>query len=355
MPVEQFVLIVFGMLVALCAAQILSLCLNHKHVELHCEVDTDLTEPDELFTLSFRARNTGLWPLFYVSVSFALEEGLEVRESEAWKQANCTKNASLTMVRFKLSLLPRHTARGRVHLSASRRGQYILGKGYIETGDFCGFSSKVYSYDMPRKLVCTARRLPEEPAIKPAGGFLGEMSARRFILEDPSLILGYRSYTGAEPMKRISWTQTARTGQLMVRNPDFTVDADVVVLMDEEDCGKELTERCLSMLRTACDMLEAARIPYAVISNGDLSELPKGVGRRHNFEIQRRIGLSHFTRYRRFEDLAAQCAAGELIPRGWIVIVPQADASVRASVARLGAAANGQVCLLTGEEATNHA
>ncbi len=32
MPVEQFVLIVFGMLVALFAAQILSLCLNHKHV-----------------------------------------------------------------------------------------------------------------------------------------------------------------------------------------------------------------------------------------------------------------------------------------------------------------------------------
>ena len=41
-------------------------------------------------------------------------------------------------------------------------------------------------------------------------GFLGDVSVRRFIYEDPVLTTGFREYTGREPMKHISWTQSAR-------------------------------------------------------------------------------------------------------------------------------------------------
>lgn len=355
MPAEEFALLVLGALLGLGLAQLLSLLLDNRHVDLQCELDTDITEPDELVTLSYRVQNNGIWPLFFVSLSFSLDEGLKIRESDAWKQEYCGKDTARPTVRFRLSLMPRRAVRGRIRLSAAKRGLYVLGKGYLETGDFLGFSGSVRAFNFSRKLVCTAARLPDDPAIQPAGGFLGELSTRRFILEDPSLVLGFRDYTGAEPMKRISWLQTARTGRLTVKNHDFTVDADVAVLVDEERCDEALTERCLSMLRTVCDLLEDARIPYAVISNGDLAEMRKGAGRKHSFELQRRIGLSRFTRYRRFEAIAEHCAAGELIPRGWIVITPRADVSVQAAVARLRTAANGQLCLLTGEEATNHA
>lgn len=355
MQYELFNLIVLGILLGLGVAQLLSLKQDNKHVAVRCEVDMSLTEPDEVFSLIYRVRNTGIWPLFSISLSFALDEGLELRESEEWKAVHCTKNTFLKMTRFKVSLMPRRAIRGRIHLSARERGVYSLGKLYVETGDFLGFRSAVRTIDIPGKVVCTARRLPEEPAIQPFGGFLGDVSARRFILEDPSLVLGFRAYTGSEPMKRISWTQTARTGQLMVKNLDFTVDADVAVLVDEESCPESTREYCLSMLRTVCDKLEASRIPYAVISNGDLSEMKKGVGRKHNFEIQRRIGLSRFTRYRRIEELTEQYAAGELIPRGWIVIAPRADEALHTAVARLRAYTGGQVCLLTGEEAARNA
>ena len=57
---------------------------------------------------------------------------------------------------------------------------------------------------------------------------------RRFILDDPSLLVGYREYTGREPMKQISWNQTAKTGRLTVRQNDHTTDriAMVIVNMD---------------------------------------------------------------------------------------------------------------------------
>ena len=355
MPIEQINLIIAGIILAFGLAQFLSLKLDSKHIEFHCEMDMRLTEPDEVVSLTYWIHYTGLWPLFLASVSFAPEKGLEIREDEDWKKEHCTGDLGVNLVRFKVSLMPRRSARGKIHLSASRRGLYSLGKVYVETGDFFGFCSRVRTFDIPGKLVCTARLLPSKPAIEPFGGFLGDISARRFILEDPSLVMGYREYTGAEPMKRISWIQTARTGQLMVKNHDFTVDADVAILVDVEECPNAVAEYCLSMIRTVCDGLEESRIPYALISNGDLPEIKKGVGRKHNYEIQRRVGLSHFIRFRYFEELAAQCAVGELIPRGWIVIAPRATKAVNTAVVRLQAATGGRVCLLTGEEATDHA
>ena len=339
---------------AVIVAQLLSLAKDNRHVAVRCEVDMTLTEPDEVFVLTYRIRNTGLWPILFANVSFSFDDGVEIREDKAWKTAHAGSSGG-NLCSFNVSLTPRRVIRGRIHLSLRSRGAYRLGRIYVETGDFLGFTSRIRTINMDDQMVCTARLLPEDPALEPFGGYLGDVSVRRFIFEDPSLILGYRDYTGAEPMKRISWTQTARTGQMMVKKHDFTVDADVAVLMDEQECAPSVAEHCLSMLRTVCDRLEAAKIPYALLSNGDLLGTEKGVGRMHSFEIQRRIGLSRFIRYRRIEEYAAQFAHGELIPRGWIVITPKANQSLRTAISELQTAGGGRVCLLTGEEARSDA
>ncbi len=355
MPTDLIIFIAFGIVLCYVLAQVISLRVDSKHIEFHCEVDMKLTEPDEVFSLVYWVENTGFWPLLFSSISFVPNKNLELREDEAWIKAHAAGDSLFNAVRFRVSLMPHRSIRGRVHLSASQRGLYTLGRVYVETGDFFGFSSRVRTFDIPHKLVCTARVLPNQPAIEPFGGFLGDVSARRFILEDPSLVVGYRDYTGSEPMKRISWNQTARTGQLMVKNHDFTVDADVAILVDVEECPVPVAECCLAMIRTVCDRLEAAQVSYALISNGDLTEIKKGVGRKHNYEIQRRIGLSHFVRFRYFEELAAQCAVGELLPRGWVVIAPRANQTVHSAVRRLEAVTGGRVCVLIGEEATENA
>ena len=54
----------------------------------------------------------------------------------------------------------------------------------------------------------------------------------RFIMEDPVLRLGYRDYTGREPIKQISWTQTARMGRMMVSCQDYTVERTVTVMLN---------------------------------------------------------------------------------------------------------------------------
>ncbi len=67
----------------------------------------------------------------------------------------------------------------------------------------------------------------------------GEIIARRFICDDPFLISGAREYTGREPMDRIHWNSTARLGQLMVFNNDYTTvnRAAVIINMQKTPIG----------------------------------------------------------------------------------------------------------------------
>ena len=355
MPLSLLLTILAGVLCGLLAAEIVSLVRDNRRITLRCEVDMNLTEPDEVVTLTYVVQNTSRFPMPFVSFCFHFPEQLKVLENEAWMEAHSVGGAFANMYSFDVCLPPHRGLRGRLRFCLKERGLYELGKVYVETGDFLGFHSKVRSFYIQDRIICTARPLPEEPALAPLGGYLGDISVRRFIMEDPSLILGYRDYTGAEPMKRISWLQTARVGQLMVKNHDFTVDTDVAVLVDLEHCQKPTAERCLSLVRTVCDVLEELRIPYAVLSNGDLFTTDKGIGRQHNFEVQRRVGLSRFVRYRPFAALTAQWSRPGFSQRGCIVITPCATPELAQLIGRLESASGTRVCLLTGEEATSHA
>ncbi len=327
-------------------AELHSLKKWNRRVVLQCQLDMRLTEPGEIATLSYRLSNTASWPLSFVSVSFLFDKAVEIRE-EGRDEAPGLRARNSYIV--DTALRPRQACRGAIRLSLRERGSYTLGRVYLETGDLLGLRSVIRSFDLPISVVCTAGPAPEQPELETLGGFLGDVSVRRFILEDPGLILGYREYTGAEPMSAISWLQTARTGRLMVKQHDYTVDTDVAVLVDIEAVKKPLAERCLSLVRTVCDELERLQIPYVVLSNGDLRSGEKGVGRVHNFEIQRRIGVCRFVRYRGFRHLLASCAA-DGARKGYIVVAPARSEELTAGVRRLRAASGSRVCVLTGKE-----
>ena len=344
-------IILLFILAALILLEILSLKLNLDRVFFRCEVDMDLTEPDEIVTLSYRLRNTAPWPMMFVSFTFSFGDEVEVRESEEWRLRYGSQSVLGETYTIDTYLLPRSTYKGRIRFSIKRRGRHELGKVYIETGDFLGLTSRTASFRLDRSVVCTAKACEDEPELSALGGMLGEISVRRFICEDPSLVLGYREYTGTEPLKSISWTQTAKTGQLTVKKHDFTVDNDVAVFVNIEHTERAVVERCLSLVRTACDSLEAAKIPYALYSNGDLFETAKGVGRTHCFEIQRRIGVASFVRYMPFSRVVERSLGGSLGKAGCIVITPTMTEDTERLLRRLSENSGAPACVLIGKEA----
>ena len=340
--------IIICVFAAIVVLEILSLTVGLNKVVFRAGLDMDLTEPGEELTLTYRVGNTAFFPLMFVSFSFLFDSAVEVREGAEWMERHRTGSLINESYTFDTYLMPHSNMRGRIRLSIKQRGHYRIGKVYVEVGDFLGFTTRLTSYDLGLDVVCTARPCEDEPDITALGGLLGDISVRRFIMEDPSLVLGYREYTGAEPLKAISWPQTAKTGRLMVRKHDFTVDNDVAVLVDIEHTEKEVQERCLSLLRTACDRLEEDRIPYALHSNGDLFDTEKGSGRLHNFGIQRRIGVSQFVRYRPFSSVIERGFTRSAGRSGAIVIVPKLDEENERLIRRLSESTGIRVCLLEG-------
>jgi len=321
--------------------------LRHLHVVF--ETDSNLVEPGETVALRFTVYNTSRWPMLYAGLTLRLDSDIRIREDEVWRRRHVTEDFAGARVDYHFYLLPRRRFSGKVTLSLEKRGLYELGKYYLEYGDYLGLSPVIRSGELDLRLICTAAAC-ETPEIDALGGYLGDISVHRFLFEDPSLVMGYRDYSGREPMKLISWMQSAKTGRLMVRQNDHTTDRIAAVLVHMDASLRQPMERCLELVRTVCEQLESARIPYALLSNGDLFSVSEGLGNSHLFFIQRRIGLSRLTGYTSFSDLIDRCLQRRRTDCSYIVIAPSLTAEDRAALARLRRFADQDPLILYGGE-----
>ena len=336
-------------LVAVAVLELLSRREDLRRVHTTFSSDMDLVEPGETFTLRFTVCNTGSLPILCMGFTLQLDDALTVREDEEWAERHVTKDLVGTRIDYNFYLLPHRRFSGKVRLSINKRGMFDLGRYYVETGDLMGLSPTLHSDNIGVRVICTSACAPlDEPDT--LGGFLGDVSVRRFIHEDPCMLIGYSDYTGREPMKQISWFQTAKAGKLTVRRLDHTVDRNVTLVVNMEAFDRYATERCLEMTRTVCEQLEERNVPYALDSNGDLHHLYEGLGRSHLFLILRRIGLSRLTGYLPFASLVDYCIEHRKGADSYIVVTPVLNAAGERALRRLQAVSDTKICVLVGEE-----
>ena len=128
----------------------------------------------------------------------------------------------------------------------------------------------------------------------------------------------------------------------------FTVDTNVaVVLHMENNCEPEM-EDCLEILRTVCEELEAKRIPYEFLSDGDMGSVNEGYGTRHLNYIMTKAGRSKLHGYYSFNLLMDECIQKKKNNRSYIVITPKLDDGERTALDRLQAYSDHEVCVFTG-------
>ena len=339
-------IIILLVLVILVITEVVSLWGNRRPLTVQFEVDTTLVEPGEPATLYYTVTNPHRLPMLFVGFSLYLEPDASVREDKEFCRLHVSTHETGTSVKHSF-FLPAHSRfSGKVRISLSKRGSHDLGRYFLETGDFLGLSPIMINGQIPKRIVCTCERSPEEDMDFP-GGELGDISVRRFIMDDPTMILGYREYTGREPMKQISWNQTAKVGRLMVRQNDFTTDRVATVLVDMHSTMRPQMEECLKMVRTVCEQLEEAKIPYAMMSNGDLFSIPEGIGREHLFFILRRLGVSRPAQFLSFESVIERCAARRRSNCCYIVITPSVTAETASLIEYLGSHADTRPVVMT--------
>jgi len=114
-------------------------------------------------------------------------------------------------------LMPFASCRLRYRLDCSRRGYFRIGPVLFETGDFFGLNRRFATGAQPHYLTVYPRAVPLEEYAIPTYRPLGETVVRRRLLEDPTRLAGVREYRTGDPLRRIHWKATARTGELHSR------------------------------------------------------------------------------------------------------------------------------------------
>ena len=343
-------LILFLIVVFILVIEGVSLWGNTRPLEVSFDVDTTLVESGETATLYYSVRNPNRLPLLFVGFSLLFEPNVTVCEDREFRRLHVSRSYSGARADHRF-FLPAHSVfSDRLRFSLDRRGLQELGRYYIETGDFLGLHPILRQGEIDKKVICTSDKCAAEE-LSLLGGVMGEASVRRFIMDDPTMLLGYRDYTGREPMKQISWKQTAKVGKLMVRRNDYTTDRVAVVMVNMDSSQRAVLEECLKLVRTVCEQLEERKIPYELISNGDLLSVPEGIGRGHLFFILRRLGLSRLAGFTTFESLVDRCVRRRRGNCSYIVVTPLPGPQGRALIDRLSRHVDSRpVVLVPGAE-----
>lgn len=337
-----------GLILTVLIVELLSLKDPMEKVHVSYELNMKLTEPGEKITLSYMVSNTSRFPIFHLGLSFAFGSNIHIVGDKKWMERHVSREITGESMDYTMFMPPKTTRKGRFQFVIDKRGFYRLGTHYVEVGDMLGLRASVTSEEGDRPIVCTATMSNDVSDLDVLGGFLGDISVRRFIMEDPSLVVGYHDYTGYEPMKKISWLQTAKTGNLLVKQNDFTLDYNVAIAVNMErhhSAAVEL-EEVLKLSRTACEVLEEKRVPYAFLCNGDLGDAPEGFGRTHIGSILRSIGLSNGACHVSFGELIDRCIANRGNNRSYIIVTPELDPEGEAALNRLRSFSDHDVCVL---------
>ncbi len=318
--------------------------------------DRPLVEPGETFHLVTQVKNTSRRFVPFIRLRENVPVDLTFSDkvtsfptTDEQSRARVTRRPLLTRWSFPttdgqsrafvstLYLMPRQLWQREISVQMPKRGRFIFRGGSMQGGDFLGLSEEVeYVPAQEEIVVCPARW--EDPSLPQLlGGFLGDRSVNRFIMEDPVLTLGFREYTGREPMKSISWLQSARAGQLMVKNYDHTLELTATVLLNvqtkkKDPLREEKLEQCFSIARSVCETLEEKHIPYRFVSNivtagavSRWSNVADGLGSAHLSTILEGLGRATYDCVRPFAVTLAQTSRTAEQGRTHILILPDRD------------------------------
>lgn len=207
------------------------------------------------------------------------------------KKALIHNPPNLAITGRRLQLMSFH-GRGRktisYQLKCNCRGYYQLGPLVAETGDVFGLYRRYRILSEPSFVLVY-------PDVVPLVGFdiasrrpIGEVRMSHRLFEDPTRIAGVRSYQSGDPLNRIHWRATARTGLLHSKIYEPSTVAGATILLDFHERSFAASEE---PVRSELAVTAAASL------GGALAQMGQQVGfitnGRDAAERIRREGWSH--------------------------------------------------------------
>jgi uncharacterized repeat protein (TIGR01451 family) len=117
-------------------------------------------------------------------------------------------------------------------LQCNRRGYHQLGPLIVETGDLFGLHRRYRVLTSPHFLLVYPQVVPLEGYELASRRPIGEIHISHRLYEDPTRISGVRRYETGDPLNRVHWRATARTGELHCKLYEPSCIAGATVILD---------------------------------------------------------------------------------------------------------------------------
>ena len=118
------------------------------------------------------------------------------------------------------------------HAVATARGIYKLQSAAMTGGDLFGLFLSTNHIPMDVTLAVYPKLLGLDELPSSYRTWQGELEVSRWLVEDPFLITGTREYSSSDPMNRIHWKASARTGALQVYKQGYTAEPEVMLIVN---------------------------------------------------------------------------------------------------------------------------
>jgi uncharacterized repeat protein (TIGR01451 family) len=188
------------------------------------ECSRDTAEVGETVTVTIRVRNSGALP-----VPWVLLEDLLPRKALTPTHPRLHVKGH----RLQVSMLaPRGEALVRYRLKLGLRGYYQIGPIVMESGDLFGLHRRNRVATEPHFLLVYPKVVPLEGFDLASRRPIGEIRLTHRLYEDPTRITGVREYQAGDPLNRIHWRATARTGLLHCKVYEPSTLAGATLLLD---------------------------------------------------------------------------------------------------------------------------
>lgn len=294
--------------------------ISSKHVEIGEEIH-----------ISVIIENRKLLPVTFLKVTEKFPSAMEYKyEADLENSSDSIYHTAAVMI------LPYQRIKRDYVVKFNQRGKYLLRDVTLTAGDLIGLDTSNKQIEFNEEIVVFPKPMNYFNDGAKSGDYIGDIPVKRNIIDDPLVTAGIREYTGFEPEKAIHWPSSLKTGKLMVRNYDYTVDNSVFIILNIEcskpfwaGINKESIEKCYSLSRELADEFEKNHIKYGFTTNAQIGDYFNGenylrpsLGGEHYYNILDSLGRGDYSITVSFEDLIKNVLSAHISCRTYIIITP---------------------------------
>lgn len=210
--------------------------------------------------------NAKRMPIPVMILEFKVRRGLDFSENE-----NITVTDRVNVLEY-FSVGGREEITRTCDITAAKRGIYRIDELFLTVPEIFGVGTQ-------RLRVRAGTWLTVVPKKRDAGEIegisellLGEAAAKKRLYEDVFSFRGIREYTTSDPLSAVNWKASARTGELMVNERDFTFGREVKIFLNVDVPGirydGNLLEEGISIAFAAAAAALAGKMPVSLFTNG---------------------------------------------------------------------------------------